>query len=115
MLISLTLIFCFSYLCIALEHPLKVNKSATALMAAGLLWTVYALGQPEAARLNDELGSSLMSTAQIVFFLIEDAVASGTLAAKLVRQATKWNGHESYVLLALQSQPTNGNRARGRQ
>ena len=36
---------------------------------------------------------------KIVFFLIEDAVASGTLAAKLVRQATKWNGHEAYVLL----------------
>jgi len=70
MLISLTLIFCLSYLCIALEHPLKVNKSATALLGAGLLWTVYALGQPDAARLNDELGSSLMGTAQIVFFLI---------------------------------------------
>jgi hypothetical protein len=36
---------------------------------------------------------------KIVFFLIEDAVAPGTLAAKLVRQATKWNGHEAYVLL----------------
>ena len=70
MLISLTLIFCFSYLCIALEHPLKVNKSATALLGAGLLWTVYALGHPDAARLNDELGTSLMGTAQIVFFLI---------------------------------------------
>ncbi len=36
---------------------------------------------------------------KIVFFLIEDAVAPNTLAAKLVRQATKWNGHEAYVLL----------------
>ncbi len=36
---------------------------------------------------------------KMVFFLIEDAVASGTLAAKLVRQATKWNGHEAFVLL----------------
>jgi len=66
----LTLIFCLSYLCIALEHPLKVNKSATALLGAGLLWTVYALGQPDAARLNAELAASLMGTAQIVFFLI---------------------------------------------
>jgi hypothetical protein len=30
---------------------------------------------------------------KMVFFLIEDAVAPGTLASKLVRQATKWNGH----------------------
>ncbi len=36
---------------------------------------------------------------KMVFFLIEDAVASGTLASKLVRQATKWNGHEAFVLL----------------
>ena len=36
---------------------------------------------------------------KMVFFLIEDAVASGTLASKLVRQATKWHGHEAYVML----------------
>ena len=36
---------------------------------------------------------------KMVFFLIEDAVAAGTLASKLVRQATKWNGHEAFVLL----------------
>ena len=36
---------------------------------------------------------------KIVFFLIEDAVGTGTLAAKLVRQATKWNGHEAFYLL----------------
>jgi hypothetical protein len=36
---------------------------------------------------------------KMVFFLIEDAVAAGTLASKLVRQATKWNGHEAFSLL----------------
>ena len=36
---------------------------------------------------------------KMVFFLIEDAVAPGTLASKLVRQATKWNGHETFVML----------------
>jgi hypothetical protein len=36
---------------------------------------------------------------KMVFFLIEDAVTAGTLASKLVRQATKWNGHEAFVLL----------------
>jgi hypothetical protein len=36
---------------------------------------------------------------KMVFFLIEDAVAAGTLASKLVRQAIKWNGHEAFVLL----------------
>jgi hypothetical protein len=36
---------------------------------------------------------------KMVYFLIEDAVAPGTLASRLVRQATKWNGHEAFVLL----------------
>ena len=36
---------------------------------------------------------------KMVFFLVEDAVATGTLASKLVRQATKWDGHGAFVLL----------------
>ncbi len=36
---------------------------------------------------------------KMVYFLVEDAVATGTLASKLVRQATKWNDHEAFTLL----------------
>jgi hypothetical protein len=36
---------------------------------------------------------------KMVYFLVEDAVAPGTLGSRLVRQATKWNGHEAFVLL----------------
>jgi hypothetical protein len=36
---------------------------------------------------------------KMVFFLIGDAVATGTLASKLVRQATKWDGHGAFLLL----------------
>jgi hypothetical protein len=36
---------------------------------------------------------------KMVYFLVEDAVATGTLASKLVRQATKWHGHEAFTLL----------------
>lgn len=43
MVIALVIIFAAAYVCIALEHPLKVNKSASALIGAGLLWTIYAL------------------------------------------------------------------------
>ena len=66
----LIIIFVLVYAAIALEHPLKVNKSATALMGAGLLWTVYALGPVDPGILDAQLGSSLMGTAQIVFFLM---------------------------------------------
>ena len=62
------LVFVLAYLAIALEHPLKINKSGSALLGAGLLWTIYATsGAPEIA---DQLGESLMGTAQIVFFLL---------------------------------------------
>ena len=70
MTLILSLLFVLAYLAIALEHPLKVNKSASALIGAGLLWTVYAMSQSDAALVNTQLGESLMGTAQIVFFLI---------------------------------------------
>ena len=43
MLTMLVVIFVIAYAAIALEHPIKINKSASALIGAGLLWTVYAL------------------------------------------------------------------------
>jgi len=70
MQVFLSLLFVAAYAAIALEHPLKVNKSASALLGAGILWSVYALYNQDAARVNTELGESLMGTAQIVFFLI---------------------------------------------
>jgi Na+/H+ antiporter NhaD/arsenite permease-like protein len=40
------------------------------LLGAGLLWTCYAVMSGDPQRVGDELGESLMGTAQIVFFLI---------------------------------------------
>jgi hypothetical protein len=36
---------------------------------------------------------------KFVYFLLEDAVSVGSLGSKYIRQATKWNGHEAYILL----------------
>lgn len=66
----LCLIFVLSYAAIALEHPLGVNKSAGALLGAGLLWTVYAVGLNDPVLLGAQLNVSLTGTAQIVFFLM---------------------------------------------
>ena len=66
----LCFIFVIAYMAIALEHPFKVNKSASALIGAGLLWIIYALSSPDIQIVNAELGESLMGTAQIVFFLM---------------------------------------------
>jgi Na+/H+ antiporter NhaD/arsenite permease-like protein len=66
----LVMVFVAAYAAIALEHPLKINKSASALLGAGLLWTIYATVSADHQRVGAELGESLMGTAQIVFFLM---------------------------------------------
>jgi len=70
MLTLLVVIFVLAYAAIALEHPLHVNKSASALIGAGLLWTVYAVATDNPHLVSEQLGESLMGTAQIVFFLL---------------------------------------------
>ncbi len=69
MLTAIIIIFIIAYVAIALEHPLKINKSASALVGAGVLWTVYALFS-HSAHISEELSETLVSTAQIVFFLM---------------------------------------------
>ena len=70
MLSALVLIFVLAYAAIALEHPLRINKSASALIGAGLLWTLYAITSGDPHEVNAQLGESLTNTAQIVFFLM---------------------------------------------
>ncbi len=63
-------VFVVTYAAIAFEHPLKINKSASALLGAGLLWSIYAVASTDLHLVNEELGETLISTAQIVFFLM---------------------------------------------
>jgi Na+/H+ antiporter NhaD/arsenite permease-like protein len=70
MLTTLVIVFVIAYAAIALEHPIKINKSASALLGAGLLWTIYATSAGDSQMVSKQLGESLMATAQIVFFLM---------------------------------------------
>jgi len=70
LLIAIAAIFVLAYAAIALEHPIGVNKSASALLGAGLLWSVYAIATGDHALVGRQLDESVGSTAQIVFFLI---------------------------------------------
>lgn len=70
MLSALIIIFVITYAAIAFEHPIKINKSASALLGAGLLWSIYALFTNDHLLVNHQLSESVASTAQIVFFLI---------------------------------------------
>jgi Na+/H+ antiporter NhaD/arsenite permease-like protein len=66
----LVVIFVIAYAVIALEEPLKVSKSAVALIGAGVLWAVYALSSADVAAVHEQLSHSLVGTAEIVFFLM---------------------------------------------
>lgn len=70
MLTALVIVFVLTYAAIALEHPIKINKSASALIGAGSLWTIYAMSTGDHHMVSEQLGESLMATAQIVFFLM---------------------------------------------
>jgi Na+/H+ antiporter NhaD/arsenite permease-like protein len=70
LLSAIVVIFIVAYAAIALEHPIKINKGASALLGAGLLWTVYAMLTGDHALVEPQLRESVGSTAAIVFFLI---------------------------------------------
>ena len=80
MVIVLITLFIVGYACIALEHPLKVNKTATALLLGTALWAVFSfcngIFRPDLAAdewrffVTDNLIDNLGETAEIVFFLM---------------------------------------------
>ena len=61
MITTLIVLFFIGYLAIALEHPLKVDKTATALMLGMLLWVIYALDAKSLFRCLSRMPSRLMS------------------------------------------------------
>ncbi len=47
MLTLIIAIFIIGYLMIALEHPLKINKAASALLTGTILWVLYIMNAPD--------------------------------------------------------------------
>ena len=80
MVVTLVSIFVIGYFCIAMEHPFKINKTATALMLGTLLWTVFVFcnsvfdptmdSESWHAFISEHLVENLGETAEIVFFLL---------------------------------------------
>lgn len=65
------LVFVLGYLAIVLEHPLKINKSASALLTGVLVWAIWIMMQTGDKELVTEaLDHHLGSTAGILFFLM---------------------------------------------
>ena len=63
-------VFIVGYLCIALEHPLKIDKAASALLIGVLTWTIFILfGDSDIHHVGEQLNENLAETAQTLFFL----------------------------------------------
>jgi Na+/H+ antiporter NhaD/arsenite permease-like protein len=70
MLILLSIIFLLGYALIAFEHPLKINKTATAILTGVLCWVVYIFNTTDSILVVDQLMEHLADISQILFFLL---------------------------------------------
>ena len=65
------LVFVVGYIAIALEHPIKINKTASALLTGVLCWTIHALTSAEGPdKVVGQLSHHLANVSEILFFLM---------------------------------------------
>jgi Na+/H+ antiporter NhaD/arsenite permease-like protein len=70
MIILITIIFILGYAAIVLEHPLKINKAASALVTGVLCWTVFTLFSEDKHIAVASLEKDLGEVSGILFFLL---------------------------------------------
>jgi len=67
---AIIITFVIGYLAIALEHPIKINKAASALLTGVLCWTIYVLGAADKDAVSHTLIEHLGEISGILFFLL---------------------------------------------
>jgi Na+/H+ antiporter NhaD/arsenite permease-like protein len=93
MLTLIIVIFIAGYCAIALEHPLKINKAASALLIGGLCWALYAVS-----------ASTLLPLDKIPHEFVEHARAEGhdpVLFYLVEVQLLQLTGETAYILFFL--------------
>ncbi|MBL7709837.1 MAG: sodium:proton antiporter, partial [Chitinophagaceae bacterium] len=63
-------VFILGYTAIAFEHPLRLNKAASALITGVLCWTIYMVQAASPEAVSEELLHHLAEIASILFFLL---------------------------------------------
>jgi NhaD family Na+/H+ antiporter len=66
----IVIIFIVGYLAITLEHAIKVNKTASALLTGVLVWTIFIINDHNYKEVNEHLAEHLSEISQILFFLM---------------------------------------------
>jgi Na+/H+ antiporter NhaD/arsenite permease-like protein len=62
--------FVLGYAAIALEHQIRINKAASALITGTICWTIFILYQPDKAAVTHQLMEHLGEVSGILFFLL---------------------------------------------
>jgi Na+/H+ antiporter NhaD/arsenite permease-like protein len=70
MTIAILIVFALGYLAITLEHGIKVNKAASALVTGAICWTVYITAAGDKEVVAHQLTEHLGEIAEILFFLL---------------------------------------------
>lgn len=75
MITAIIITFIIGYVCIAFEHPINVNKTASALLTGVICWAIYALsavfgGGHDIHHIVEELSHHLSPIAEILIFLM---------------------------------------------
>lgn len=63
-------IFIIGYAAIAFEHPIKINKTASALLTGVLCWVVYIMSSADVPLVSGQLYGHLGEISGILFFLL---------------------------------------------
>ena len=64
------IVFIIGYLAIALEHPLKIDKAASALLMGGIGWALFAFSGINHHELTHEIQHHIIHISEILFFLL---------------------------------------------
>lgn len=86
MVLTLILLFLIGYICIAVEHPLRIDKTAIALLLGMVMWVVYALGAEWIVPLvdADELARYIGDNPRIATSSLADQCLDFVLNVKVV-------------------------------
>src|SRR6187551_940354 len=66
----IVIVFIVGYLAIAFEHPIRINKAASALLTGVICWSIYALSGSDKELVSENLSHHLAEISGILFFLL---------------------------------------------
>jgi Na+/H+ antiporter NhaD/arsenite permease-like protein len=96
MFIIMVVLFLLGYLAIALEHPIKVEKAASALLLGSVLWAIYAFSSESVLSMGfSPSWEELKMMGQQIMSNIAPAMTPDQFATSPFRETVELAGHSS--------------------